>query len=585
MKRKRAGNDAKETPTKRTRAAAADDLLDEEQEQDEIAIQTPSRRNRSAKPPTISTPTKSILNGRPKAPTSTAATPQSKRKVLFETPSKQQEELEDEATPTTTRNADRSARRKSSRRLIERTLAEDGSEDDVSEDDLAREILNEDDEEEDDEEEELVDEETQAETGTPSKPRRGRPNARRRKRSPTPPENLPPHEQYFWHNKPGGTKTSDNKLPSDALLNHDEYFQRMLGYVEPHQKELDHLLSLHARSYEQWIFELECDFNICLYGYGSKRQLLTDFASYVHSTQDDPPKIIITNGYAPGITIRDILNTIAGVLLPKHLQLPTQPQALLDIIHEALSAPVALSSSKKRAHSNQTARTTRILLLINSIDSSSLRRPTVQSLLASLSSHPQISLLATADTLNFPLLWDTSLRSTFRFLFHDCTTFVPYTAEIEVVESVNELLGRSSRRIGGKDGVAFVLRSLPANARALFRVLVAEQVAAAAEGDDFGGEEGQAGAGADMDEDRLAPSSSRRPLDAGVASEGVEYRLLYRKAHEELICTNENGFRTLLKEFFDHQMVESRRDTLGSERLVVPFRKEELEGLLEELVD
>jgi origin recognition complex subunit 2 len=150
-------------------------------------------------------------------------------------------------------------------------------------------------------------------------------------------------------------------------------------------------------------------------------------------------------------------------------------------------------------------------------------------------------------------LWDASLRTRLRFLFHDCTTFAPFDAEIDVVESVNELLGRSGRRLGGRDGVGYVLRSLPENARHLFRILVAEQIVLADEGDD--------------------------------SSSGVEYRILYQKAREELVCSTEHQLQTLLKEFYDHQMVESRRDGLGTERLLVPFRKDELESLLHDLVE
>ena len=67
------------------------------------------------------------------------------------------------------------------------------------------------------------------------------------------------------------------------------------------------------------------------------------------------------------------------------------------------------------------------------------------------------------------------------------------------------------------------------------------------------------------------------------SNQGVEYRVLYHKAVEAFVCTSEVSFRTLLKEFHDHQMIESRKDGMGTERLWVPFRQEELEGLAEDL--
>lgn len=181
------------------------------------------------------------------------------------------------------------------------------------------------------------------------------------------------------------------------------------------------------------------------------------------------------------------------------------------------------------------------------------------------------------------------------------------------MEEVNTLLGRSGRRLGGKDGVAYVLKSLPENARNLFRILVAEQLALA---DVEGGDAALPGASAaeDIDsdsvlgasdeetalrEEQATPSRRQRkgrpakkaraaPAKAVaavvVATEGVEYRTLYHKAVEEFVCSSEVNFRTLLKEFHDHQMVESRKDAMGTERLSVPFGRGELEGMLEELV-
>lgn len=36
--------------------------------------------------------------------------------------------------------------------------------------------------------------------------------------------------------------------------------------------------------------------------------------------------------------------------------------------------------------------------------------------------------------------------------------------------------------------------------------------------------------------------------------------------------------------FHDHQIIESRKDALGTELLSIPFRREELEAILEDLM-
>lgn len=547
------------------------------EEQDWFDAPTPSRKNKTLPLAEHGTP-RSILK-KSGLLDSITATPKSTRKLLFETPSKTPKYETPHGTPTLVRNADRSARRKSNRRILERTLngAESGDEALGEEEILAARILSEEAEGPQADAENTVQNDVPV-PETPSKRGRGRPKGTgkvgrpRKPRSPSPPTELPSHEQYFWQNRPGGTKTSNNTLSAQSLLNHDEYFQAMQSYEDPHQSEMEFLLELHGRAYKQWIFELEQGFNICLYGYGSKRMITERFTALLyhhllthpsyHGTKKTP-KIVVINGYAAGTTMKEILSTIASTVIPSNIKLPNQPTALLEVILEALS-------NHPPSHP--------VPILLNSIDSSYLRKSLTPSMLAKLASHPQINLLCTADTPNFPLLWDIGLKTQYKFLFHDATTFAPYCAEIDAVETVNELLGRSGRRIGGRDGIGFVLRSLPEKARELFQILVTEQLALSTTNSGGFDED-------DEDEDTMLGANKSTPArNTGAdANQGVEYRMLYHKAVELFVCSSEVGFRSLLKEFHDHQMIESRKDAMGTERLVVPFRREELEGLAEDL--
>ncbi|KAI0009606.1 ORC2-domain-containing protein [Xylariaceae sp. FL0662B] len=502
---------------------------------------------------------KATPSGRKKRPVATTpktngqiTTPRGRRKQVYDavTPSRTNGGANAE-TPIWKRN-DRSARKKSARALIEKVVAGEDSDEEADED-LEREIYesSEDDEEDTGVEEALRDDEDTEnlpdEAATPSKkPRGGRPKTKKvtkpsRKKSPTPPRDLPPHELYFAQNRPGASKTSNNNLASLKLLTHDEYFSILHDYKDPHAEDLEFLQSIHLESFPQWTFELSQGFSVCLYGYGSKRALLHKFAKHIYnrSSNHTANKIVIINGYVRTSSLREILGTVASAVNTSHKLPASNPSAMLDSVEALLST-----------HEVQ------ITVILNSIDAAPLRKPGIQPILAQLAAHPNIQLVCSADTPDFALLWDSSLRSSFNFVFHDCTTFAPFTAEIEVVDDVHELLGRKARRVGGKEGVTYVLRSLPENAKNLFRLLVGEVLAA-------------------MD-------------DAGESSDGenpgVEYRMLYNKAVEEFICSSEMAFRTLLKEFHDHQMITSRKDVLGTELLSVPFRKEELEGILEDLM-
>ncbi|KAI9874543.1 MAG: Origin recognition complex subunit 2 [Pleopsidium flavum] len=525
---------------------------------------TPSKRPRG-RPPGSKNKPKDVPDSTEASAARGTPTPKAKGRLLFSTPTKHKPDVAAIDTPQVVRNADRSARRKSARTLIERTITGNLSDEDNlgEEDTLARRIWDVDNPADEDllgELDEVPEVDPDA-PSTPSKRGPGRPKGSRRKRSPTPPQNLPPHEQYFFQNRAGGIKTSNNTLSSLSLLNHDEYFTQIHKYTDPHEPEKAFLQDLHTRSFGQWRFELCEDFNICLYGWGSKRKLVTKFAEWLYTqSPESPPKIIIVNGYTPTLTLRAMLTTIATALLGPSTphKLGAQPTEILDFIIAHLSSAPPPQP---------------LTVIIHSLDAYPLRRSTTQSILARLASNPHINFLVTCDTPNFPLLWDSSLREQYNFLFHDCTTFAPYEAEISVVDDVHELLGRSGRRVGGKEGVGFVLKSLPENARNLYRVLISEQLTAMDDG--VGLQEAD-------DED-----IDIRGLDGGKGGSGeagVEYRYLYQKAVEEFICSNEMSFRTLLKEFHDHQMITSKKDVLGTEILSVPFRREELEGILEDLM-
>lgn len=422
-------------------------------------------------------------------------------------------------TPQWRRN-DRSARKKSARALIERVVAGDASDEDEQED-LAQEIYDSSQDEEEEEEEleegaarrtQEIDQSEAAAAASPSKRPRGRPKKelapgqkrRTRKKSPTPPRDLPPYELYFAQNRPGAAKTSSNTLASLELLTHEEYFSILHQHKEHHAGDIEYLQSWHTESFDQWSFELSEGFSICMYGYGSKRPLLHKFAKFLYDETPDheSSKIVVINGYVRATSIREMLGTVASAVDPSH-KLP------------AGNSSVMLDSLKTLLSSHDI----NITVIVNSVDAVPLRRAGTQTILAQLASHPQIQLICSADTPDFSLLWDSGVRSAFNFVFHDCTTFAPFTVEIDVVDDVHELLGRKARRVGGKEGVTYVLRSLPENAKNLFRLLVTEVLLA-------------------IDEEGMS----------GGENPGVEYRILYNKAVEEFICSSEMAFRTLLKE-------------------------------------
>lgn len=251
-----------------------------------------------------------------------------------------------------------------------------------------------------------------AQADTPSRKRRGRLKGSRNKRSPTPEEDLPSEERYFFQNCSEPPNTSSSTLTSLKLLTYEEYFDQIKKYRDNHELDRRYSIKLHSQSFSQWQFELMERFSICLYGWASKRQLLTQYAEWIHQRSTTPPKTVVVNGYNPTINIRTILNTLTIVVLGEKVQerQATQPLEILDSI---------------LSHLTSQPPTQPILLMINSIDAYSLRRSATQSLLATLAAHPLINLISTAETPSFPSMWNSLLRDKFNFVFHDCATYAP----------------------------------------------------------------------------------------------------------------------------------------------------------------
>lgn len=430
-------------------------------------------------------------------------------------------------TPTARRlqAADRSAQRKAMRAFIRKVAGEEASDVDQEDDGLpVSHILGHDSPsaEQADSDDEEADEATTpnlpaidaASSPTPASVRPRRPRRRKASSPSSPPRDLPPHELYFIHNKPGRPLTSDRTMASVKLLTHDEYLAAMARHQDRHRAEISFLETLHADCFPQWAFELDQGFGLCLYGFGSKRALVARFADYLLAA-DRSRQMVVVNGHVPTASLREILLCIGRAVGQSSNPTTT-------------SAAAATLTPPTTTHdiASLLAATPDLLLtlVIHSLDAPPLRKPGIQAALAQLASHPQLQLVGSVDTPDFPLLWDTALRCSFNFLFHDCTTFAPLATEVEVVDEVHELLGRKSRRLHGRQGVAFVLRSLPDNARNLYRLLVAEALVAL---DDF----------------------DPGPAVSADDAIGVEYRILYNKAVEEFICSSEMAFRTLLKEY------------------------------------
>ncbi|KAK6349602.1 Origin recognition complex subunit 2 [Orbilia brochopaga] len=522
------------------------------------APDTPSRRSR-VRDLTSAPLTPSKANGTPRkvtfAGTDLGKSPRTPRqKQVAVNDDTDDAELEAPERPIE-RTANRSAKRKSVRNLIQRSIREDwddeGDGDLNQEDDiLARRIFH----DEDDDagsSESNSDDELAKEPATPSKRGRKRQTKAKQKqkekeKSPPPILSLGGPTAYFEQNRVRAKASSTTAtLPP---LSPKTYFRLRDLHEDRHAEDIKHLSSLHRANFTQWAFELSQGFSILLYGYGSKRKLLMEFAK---TEASQGHIVVVVNGYVGGLTLRDILGMVVNAVMGMNhgLRFGSNTNEMLDAVLRLLDehdgAPITL--------------------LVHSIDASALRTAQTQALLSQLAAHSAIRLVASSDNILASLLWDSSTLTLFNFVSHDATTFVPYDIEISAADEAEGIVdvisggtgGRSGR--SGAKGVKYVLASLTGNAKNLYRILVATQLQS-------------------MEEDGVGKDKM------GTEAYGVGYRALYQKGLEEFVCSSDLVFKTLLKEFYDHQMVTSRKDLQGSETLWAPFRKEELESILEDIL-
>ena len=400
---------------------------------------------------------------------------------------------------------------------------------------------------------------------------------------------------YFSHSN---RKLYISKHVLSALvepLSKDEYktlIARSDG-ANRHTREIERLNGEHRKWFTQYALELAQGFNLCFYGYGSKRATINAFAKSKCATRGH---VVVINGYIPSLRVKDILGAIEQV--PGMADVP------------AVAAGQGIEGQTRRVYDFfRGTHNPPLYLIVHNIDGPALRDAKPRALLATLALHPRIHLVASVDSIHAPLLWsaaevaarkhththgrvgegDVDVPHTrgYAWVFHDLTTFVPYDEEIAASRDATALPGpaTTARGAGGLGGggdggpltevaVKHVLASVTEKAGKLFRLLAMRQLAALAEG------EGAGGGVTHGDGD------ARRHVGlVGMDRYGMQYDLLFQAARQEFIATSDTALRALLGEFMDHGVVASVQTPGEPDVLWIPAPKEMLQRILRAMGD
>ena len=385
----------------------------------------------------------------------------------------------------------------------------------------------------------------------------------------------------------GRNSKSDASLASLDLADEDTVRELLGRLPVGHVNERARLKTALEKNFARWWQLLQSEFSLLLYGFGSKKELLEDFANKMLTDGG----VIVVNGYFPGLTPKQILAAAAAAVHPgtpsRDLH-GTNTETLLAMIAEATSAPHLLAHQNKSAIAAKergeraskrggggkddegggdknplalanpedlpgdgSLATTgaaqsyhpprRLYIVLHNIDGQQLRSPEAQALLGELAAMPRVHLVSSVDHVNAPLLWSKREAARFNFVWQEATTFAPYKYETAHVPQMLASKGEERHVRGAVN----VLRSLTSNARDIFRLLAEHQL-------------------------------------ANPESGGMTFHAFYTRCREEFLATSETTLKSHLTEFIDHELTRTKK---GSEGIVIPFADEVIAQLLEQIKD
>ena len=118
-----------------------------------------------------------------------------------------------------------------------------------------------------------------------------------------------------------------------------------------------------------------------VYGLGSKRYLLDDFRTQTLNSEN----VVVVNGYFPGLTMKEILNSITDGILE-------QSSSFSGTIEQLEFIEQQFDKGNKKAY-----------VIVHNIDGPSLQFRREQEILARLASIKGLHVVASSDHINTPL--------------------------------------------------------------------------------------------------------------------------------------------------------------------------------------
>ncbi|CAG8614177.1 6303_t:CDS:1 [Scutellospora calospora] len=212
----------------------------------------------------------------------------------------------------------------------------------------------------------------------------------------------------------GQKEFDDTSCNLGDILDEVEYINILETIPNKHNTEIKALSELYKNQFPQWYVELTSGFNILLYGYGSKKELLEEFSeTYL---RDNP--LIVINGFYPELDIWEtFMQIIDGINI--NVNVKSGSRASLE----------KLTTLIQEYFLNLDRDFQLLYIVIHNIDGQNLRTLQIQNCLSILASCPNIYLIASVDDVNATLLFDQDRTAKFNWVWHDTSTFKSYETD------------------------------------------------------------------------------------------------------------------------------------------------------------
>lgn len=285
-----------------------------------------------------------------------------------------------------------------------------------------------------------------------------------------------------------------------------------------------------------WTFQLSQGFHLCFHGYGSKQNILKNYAgSQLIASQYH---VLVIDGTHTDLSADLIIDAI----FRDHLK-TSAPSRVADKL--ACMFDLLTKREKERVRKSlEPYLSKRLLLLIFNLDGMYARQEKFQEFYFSLAASAKslgIRLLATMDHIQAPILWSSALIDKSQWLFHDLTTFIPYTKELYSLEAMLKGVATHGKNslVTQMSAAMTVLTNLTISSRRIYSLFIRHCF------DYYKA----------SFKDSSSSVNSTTEIDEAT---GLSFHQYFSLARDQFLASSETAFRTQLREFLDHKLLANK---------------------------